>query len=293
MPDAAPVTQLDVRATMAHLGGYWPASAGVLRLLEELGEVAELLDQDNPSGLDEELADVWIISTVVADQFLAAVEPLTASVAAPAGAPTFASLVAAAGQIARVVNYYDGPKAPRTRAGWTGMKPAIDTFHSTLHAFAAAGAVDLRAEVAGKLAQSRAIDAGRFARTFDPSTAPVLDRVRAARPDLAAARLFGAPDWADGPFELGVAALRSTALTFTKAAGPERLDRLVVPLPASVGGRDRVLLELRRALVGHADGQADALGDVLADELVVEFVELGDDRAVLVRHEELHRLGGL
>ena len=333
---AVPVTQLDVRATMAHLGGYWPAPAGVLRLLEELGEVAELLGGDGGAPADddratdgragdlaEELADVWIISTVVADQFLAEVVPLHASgapvadrpsdaglVAAP---PSFAQLVAGAGQIARVVNHYDGPKAPRTLADWTGIQPAIDAFHGALRAFAAARGVDLRSVVGEKLERSRAVDADRFPRTFDPSTAPVLERLRAARPDLAHARLFGAPDWPDGPFALGIADVVRVLRTFLKAAAAERLDGLVVPLPAdgpivdaaneaaaradgsvdpaeaaaaagSARGLDRVLLELRGALVGHADGEADAFGDVFPDEFVVELVELGDDRAVLVRH---------
>lgn len=336
---APTVTQLDVRVTMAHLGGYWPASASMLRLLEELGEVAELLERqhskqlasishegdvgsmpvqpppgDDDAALAEELADVWIISTVVADQYLAAVAPLSGSehgdrgstAPRPPATPRFEDLVAAAGEIARVVNYYDGPKSPRSSDGWTGMQPAIAGFHGALRAFASVRGADLAAAVAHKLERSRAVDTGRFVQTFDASTAPVLERLRTVRPDLAEARLLGAPDWPAGPPEIGLAAVLPVISTYRKAAEAERLDGLVIPLPparsasggveagaGSAGGFDDVLLELRRALVGHADAEAHALGDVLANELLVELVELGDDRAVLVRYEELHRLGGL
>lgn len=248
------VTQLDVRATMAHLGGYWSPSAGVLRLLEELGEVAELVSTDAPApdALAEELADVWIISTAVADQYLASVAPLgagsgaaTVSAEAAAFAPApaqamvpFEDIVAAAGQIARVVNYYDGPKAPRTLEDWTGIQPAIDAFHRALHAFASARGVELGREVGMKLERSRTIDASRFARTFDPSTAPVLDRLREFRPELTDARLLGAPAWPEGPFEVGCARVSATLRRFLRARRTERLDGLVVFPPQALSSTE-------------------------------------------------------
>jgi NTP pyrophosphatase (non-canonical NTP hydrolase) len=84
-------TRERVRAAMRQVGGYWRPLAAVARLQEELGELAELLmtctpDIEQhaadlaerwPSELAEqcasELADLWIISTALADQFLGAV----------------------------------------------------------------------------------------------------------------------------------------------------------------------------------------------------------------------------
>lgn len=118
-----------VRATLAHVGGYWRPLAAVARLLEELGELAELLQgtAQERAELASELADLWIITTAVADQFLGEVaEPGSRPPGArgsqdddarTADAPDaqLRPLVVAAAQIARIVNYYDGPKR---RAHW-------------------------------------------------------------------------------------------------------------------------------------------------------------------------------
>ncbi len=57
---------------MLAAGGYWRPLAAVARLLEELGELSELLFVgDEPAGgIAGELADLWIITTALADQFL-------------------------------------------------------------------------------------------------------------------------------------------------------------------------------------------------------------------------------
>ncbi len=65
-------TQEQVRTTLGAVGGYWRPLAAVARLLEELGELAEILMSPTPDAGDlaEELADLWIITTALADQFL-------------------------------------------------------------------------------------------------------------------------------------------------------------------------------------------------------------------------------
>src|SRR5947209_7312422 len=102
-----------VRETMIAAGGYWRPLAAVARLLEELGELSELLYSggEAPDGLPEELADLWIITAALADQFLAEVDEPGEVAAAEVD---LGALVAAAGPVARVVNHYDGPKVPRS-----------------------------------------------------------------------------------------------------------------------------------------------------------------------------------
>jgi NTP pyrophosphatase (non-canonical NTP hydrolase) len=222
---AARESQRLVRETMIAAGGYWRPLAAVARLLEELGELSELLfvGEDPAEGIAGELADLWIITTALADQFLIEVEEPGSGSEAEAD---FAVLVAAAGPIARVVNHYDGPKVPRRGEPMPTLQGSIAGFHMSLLAFAAARRIDLAEAVAEKIAHIHARgDIERFGRErFDPSTAAVLDE----RPD-GHARLWGAPQPLPGePAAAYAERVRGTLTMFAKAARAEGLDAVLV-----------------------------------------------------------------
>jgi NTP pyrophosphatase (non-canonical NTP hydrolase) len=231
---------------MAAMGGYWRPLAAVARLLEELGELAESLttaDLASPAQdgdeLASELADLWIITTALADQFLGEVAEPGADVRADAaGRDQLGELVAAAGQIARIVNYYDGPKTPRSLAGWPSLNDAVAELHRTLAALARVHDVDLGAAVADKLRAIPVRDSGRFAKAgHDPSTAPSLERFRllettASAERIGRTRLWGAPEWSAQSLAANVAAIVPTLATFTRAAVRERLEGYVITGPA-------------------------------------------------------------
>lgn len=216
---------------MADAGGYWRPLAAVARLLEELAELAELQD-DAP--LPGELADLWIITTALADQVLATVAEPGAD-AAEAG--SLAALVAAAGAIGRVVNHYDGPKVPR--GAIPSLADAVAAFHRTLSAFARDRGVELARAVAEKLDEIRERgDIERFSRrNFDPSAAPVLTRVAGAGlPE----RLWGGPDLdLTAGAAARAAATREHLVTFAKAARAERLAGFVIAGPEIVAAAGR------------------------------------------------------
>jgi NTP pyrophosphatase (non-canonical NTP hydrolase) len=227
---------------MARVGGYWQPLAAVARLLEELGELAELMGDPSPdrAELASELADVWIITAALADQFLGAVaEP--GSLEAPDSGDTLAdqlgALVACAGQIARIVNYYDGPKTPRSLDGWPSLSDAVAELHRALVRLARAHRVVLGTAVADKLRAIAVRDSRRFARAeHDPSTAPCLEPFRTAATNawdarIGEARLWGAPAWFAQPLAANVAAIVPTLSSFTRAAPRERLDGYVVSGP--------------------------------------------------------------
>jgi hypothetical protein len=198
---------------------------------------------------------VWIITTALADQFLAVVtEPdsldddsrladerghdrreLIAN-SAPDG--QLGTLVTCAGEIARIVNYYDGPKTPRSLEGWPSLGDAVAELHLGLTNVARARGVKLDEAVAGKLRAIALRDSRRFARAeHDPSTAPCLEQFRAAAvkawgSQFATARLWGAPSWSAQPLAANVAAIVPTLSSFTRAAARERLDGYVVAGPA-------------------------------------------------------------
>jgi hypothetical protein len=146
-------TQARVRATLNAVGGYWRPLAAVARLLEELGELAEILVSPTPDAGEraEELADLWIIT-----------EPDSHPRRTPPSHDLFAELLVAAGLIARIVNCYDGPKTPRSLDGWVSLSDAVAEFHRVLADVAHAHDVDLAAAVRGKLAAIPTLDAGRF-----------------------------------------------------------------------------------------------------------------------------------
>jgi NTP pyrophosphatase (non-canonical NTP hydrolase) len=262
--------QRRVRETMVAAGGYWRPLAAVARLLEELGELAEL-HHERHAELPGELADLWIITTALADQFLGEVEEPSDAAFAQGGersagavarggersAGAFArggersaadgrtpgsieALFVAAGPIARVINHYDGPKVPRPSVPLPSLNDAVAGFQATLGSLAAELGVNLAAAVGGKLEEiHRRGDIERFGRGgFDPSTAAVLSRFTAgSAPDL---RLWGAPDPVAGASpEDRAAALLPSLRTFAKAAGAERIEGYAIEGPHAPGAAGR------------------------------------------------------
>jgi NTP pyrophosphatase (non-canonical NTP hydrolase) len=230
-------TQQLVRETMIAAGGYWRPLAAVARLLEELGELLELLDGGPAPELGGELADLWIITTALADQFLAEV-PEPGAVACEEGEVSGERLVAAAGPIARVVNHYDGPKVPREGVPMPSLTGSIAEFHSVLGALAATLGIDLGDAVRAKLAAiHKRGDIERFGRGgFDPSTAPVLARLADPTTPALPARLWGAPELsADDSSGEWAAAISGSLEMFAKAARPEGLEGYVIELSPGAG----------------------------------------------------------
>jgi NTP pyrophosphatase (non-canonical NTP hydrolase) len=269
---------------MARVGGYWRPLAAVARLLEELGELAELLASParDDAELASELADLWIITTALADQFLADVaEPGAhatgargATIGGSAPADTrggeLAPLLLAAAQIARIVNYYDGPKTPRSLDGWPSLSEAVAELHRLLAELALAHDVELGAAVSDKLRTIATRDARRFARAeHDPSSAPCLERFRRAQAqirgaDAGAERLWGAPAWSAQPAAANVATIVPSLSAFTRAAARERIDGYVIAGPVlesaelAVDWAQAVLGELVPS--GPASGEDRAAG---------------------------------
>jgi NTP pyrophosphatase (non-canonical NTP hydrolase) len=240
-------TRERVRAAIGQVGGYWRPLAAVARLQEELGELAELfvsspdIEQSASEPTEQlafELADLWIITTALADQFLGRVaEPGSYIRRLAPSRDLLVGLAAAAGRVARIVNYYDGPKTPRTFDGWISLGDAIAEFHRALADCAHAHDIDLAAAVAAKLDAIPALDAGRFrAGEHDPSTASSLRRFRAMRAasprsEAERERLWGSPEWSSKSFVANVNVIAVGLTSFAKAAAWERLDGYLVSGP--------------------------------------------------------------
>ncbi len=136
---------------MLEAGGYWRPLAAVARLLEELGELARAARSGSGRAerdLASELADLWIITTALADQFRIAVpEPPGPAPPGRRGRRRPRLWWSRRGAIARVVNYYDGPKLPRSPGDLPSLTEAIGAFHGELELLCATLGVDLSGAV--------------------------------------------------------------------------------------------------------------------------------------------------
>ena len=213
-------------------------------------------DLTSPEHIASELADLWIITTALADQFLGAVAEPGSHMdhqlgfdanKHPQGTPAaprdlLGGLVAGAGRLARIVNYYDGPKTPRTFEGWISLGDAVADFHRALARAARALHVNLDRAVAGKLDAIPVLDSERFrAGGHDPSTAASLDSFRAtqaprsgsgiAPAGIVPARLWGSPRWSSEDPASSLDSIVADLVSFTKAAPWEGLSGYVISGP--------------------------------------------------------------
>ncbi len=220
-----------------------------------MGELAEdLAKAAPPDEIHAELADIWIISTALADQFLGVVAEPGGAYGRP-GETRFAllELFAAATPVARIVNYYDGPKIPGSGEELGSLNEAVACLHGALGLLASALGADLARAVAGKLDRIGARDRGRFAPAgHDPSSATVLARFYETCPPHttlgANARLWGAPESPDGDIGARARVIARDLVAFTRAAGPERIEGYVIGAPESAPAPVSWLHELLAAV---------------------------------------------
>jgi hypothetical protein len=169
-PFATPL-QASVHATILELGGYWRALSSLARLGEEVGELADALRND-PDGVPGELADVFIVSTCLANQFELGLEieyaaryldpELQEVPIAPRHPSLMLDIVGAAGDVARAVNRIVGDKPPKRGETLRALEDVITDLHGCLAQFAVSNNIDLAACVRNQLEHTRVRDAERF-----------------------------------------------------------------------------------------------------------------------------------
>jgi NTP pyrophosphatase (non-canonical NTP hydrolase) len=235
------------------VGGYWPPLAGVARLLEELGEVAaELRREPRSQGkLAEELADVFFISTCLANQYLADLtaayvndglnDSLVMETKEESAPMALLGLLSSAGALARTVNLYEGSKPLKPDEQVTRIGESVAQLHRELAILASATGVQLADEVRGACERKSKRDRGRFKTSYDAALCPALDEFRLIQsrvhsPNARRARIWGASPWVESDRRGSIDRIARELGRFIRVAPHELLEGFVVQLPGQPFG---------------------------------------------------------
>ncbi|MFK3986489.1 MULTISPECIES: MazG nucleotide pyrophosphohydrolase domain-containing protein [Exiguobacterium] len=161
-----------------HLGGYWRPLSGLARLLEEVGEVGGALYADDRVALREELMDVFVISTCLANQYAITLTNQTTDRDETKEERSYYRLVREAGEVGRILNAYEGDKKLKASATPGSLQRHIEAVQQAVMELADMNGFDLFAEIASLIEDKSSRDFGRFDHTPDPITE---DSVRAYR----------------------------------------------------------------------------------------------------------------
>ncbi|PPK42628.1 MazG-like nucleotide pyrophosphohydrolase family protein [Trinickia symbiotica] len=294
--------QFEVRDTVLTLGGYWRPLSAVARLLEELGEIGEILTNDDLdlNSLNMELADVFIIATCIADQYCANlarsyrhldfdVSEAALSHACPATLRiTLSRLIDRAGHLARLINHLEGDKPIKKTETVSNVEAEVTRIHATLLHVTTLIGHDLFRAVRDALEASARRDCNRFSVCWDPSTATSLIRFRQVIrvtpcPFSERARVWGAPDYDNSKsIHQNAFAISNVLARFCRVAPYEGLDGYVIELnePSQINdvrSLSRTLLTVLTVLgeIDKAAGRINCMeGDLLSPDWRFSFANL-------------------
>lgn len=162
--------QQQIDQMIIHLGGYWRPLSGLARLLEEVGEVGAALDERNGDSLVEELLDVFVISTCLANQYAIRLKD-QAQCASTSNIPnSYYKLVREAGEVARILNAYEGDKKLKATAVPGSLQKRIQNVQHEVWNIAREEGIHLYELLDDLIKDKSSRDFGRFDHTPDPIT---------------------------------------------------------------------------------------------------------------------------
>lgn len=153
-----------------HLGGYWRPLSGLARLLEEVGEVGGALYANDKSALCEELMDVFVISTCLANQYAITLKDQAIEQGEAEQQRIYYRLVREAGEVGRILNAYEGDKKLKATATPGSLQRHIESVQQATLDLAAMNGFDLYAHIIPLIEDKSSRDFGRFDHTPDPIT---------------------------------------------------------------------------------------------------------------------------
>ncbi|WP_202078180.1 hypothetical protein [Caldalkalibacillus salinus] len=185
--------QARIDESIQKLGGYWKPLSSLARLIEEFGEACEEILNAGEASVESfisELTDLYIISTCIANQYCADLEEeykllgytsqtyeLYQSLPVPEDLQRATlALSPAVGQIARILNHYEGDKKKKKTEKEQRVAAEIAHFHLKLLQLAKCLNTNLFTQIEKILEKNLSRDIGRFELTHDPTTEPARKR---------------------------------------------------------------------------------------------------------------------
>lgn len=277
--------QTEVQRAILSVGGYFGPLTAVARLLEELGEFAGALRRRGidsnveVEGVDGdlalELADIFIISTCIANQYCSDLKSsyqklglsvelsahnlpkqAAASSCVALGAVVFLQLVEGCSTLARIISHHEGEKLPKPGELHPTIEETVATIHAGVVALAGVFEVDLSEAVLCTLEKMGRRDRGRFPRKYDPTTTAVIERFENIKHGTQCifakkAKVWGAPEWdVDSTVRDNIGRVIPSLLRFLRVCRPENLDGFVIEVPSLrvKDGVDGVAIAVRTVL---------------------------------------------
>ncbi|TSB47224.1 MazG nucleotide pyrophosphohydrolase domain-containing protein [Alkalicoccobacillus porphyridii] len=241
-----------VDQSIRHLGGYWRTLSGMARVTEEIGELAELLlvEEANDEDVGGELADVFIITTCLANQFacdltseykkLGLSTEVQYIIHEQNDLPTavnFQRLVQTTGQLARLLNHYDGDKKLKVTEKQMSVCSVIALVHQQLYTFAASLHTNVFDHVERTLKKNLERDRHRFALTSDPITEPTVERYLQLKTHSSSVFQQGSRYWGAKPWDVtqtlqeNMERFSGSLRRFTVCSRIEGLDGFIIEAP--------------------------------------------------------------
>lgn len=253
--------QQKVDETIRALGGYFRPLSGLARLIEEVGEVGEALEAADHQALKAELVDVLMISTCLSNQYVTdlAGQHRELGTEHDQEQGSFYRLVHEAGQVARVMNGYEGDKPPKKTEDIIPIGTSLARLQRELFRLARPLELDLLTEIDQTNAKNRQRDRARFALTRDPVTELTIDHFRSATGNTE--RLWGAPAHeADLPLVAHIEAALPSLRRFVRCARIEGIAGFVIEAP----------IERSDSLISVKE-QADEIGRLIKEQTPLAF----------------------
>ncbi|KXG42940.1 nucleoside triphosphate pyrophosphohydrolase family protein [Tepidibacillus decaturensis] len=242
--------QQKVDQTVRVLGGYWRPLSGLARVIEELGELAELFMQEemDREDLGGELADLFVITASVGNQYCMDLNEEFSLMAYPieieelykqaqpvsSKVDGVMSLLTRAGQIARILNHYEGDKKKKPTEKKRRLGEEIAKFNIDLIALANLNNIPLFTYVNQILDRDVVRDKNRFDITHDPTTEPSLDHFREltkGTPYESLKKVWGSYEWDESlSLEKNLQNTLPTFQRFGKVGENEGLEALVLEI---------------------------------------------------------------
>ncbi|GBF10911.1 hypothetical protein [Tepidibacillus sp. HK-1] len=242
--------QQKVDQTVRVLGGYWRPLSGLARVIEELGELAELFMQEemDREDLGGELADLFVITASVGNQYCMDLNEEFSLMAYPieieelykqaqpvsSKVDGVMSLLTRAGQIARILNHYEGDKKKKLTEKKCRLGEEIAKFNVDLIKLANHYDIPLFYYVDQILDRDVVRDKNRFDITHDPTTEPSLDHFREltkGTPYESLKKVWGSYEWDESKkLEENLRNSLPTLERFIKVSESEGLNGLIIEI---------------------------------------------------------------